>query len=126
MRFHFNSHELLKIKLSGSTMLETIVASIIFMIVFGMAMDFLTRILISNHKDNDSLPIESAFNKCQRQMARTEITVGEEIYAFDWGEIQVIVAPYKNELLEVKMNATTRDNRKVSYQYITANKNVRE
>lgn len=126
MRFQFNRHKLLRLRLAGSTLLETIVASVIFMIVFGMAMDILTRILISNHKDNENLVIESAFSKCQRQLTQTKITAGNETFTFDWGEIEVTVSQYGKELFKVELNAVTKANKRVSYRYITSNENIDE
>lgn len=126
MKFQYNNHKLLKIKLSGSTILETIVASVIFMIIFGMAMDTLTRILISNHKDNENLIIETALSKCQRELEKNRITIGNETFTFDWGEIHVTISQYENELFKIEMNATTKANKSVSYCYITSNENIKE
>lgn len=126
MKFLFNSHKLLTTKLSGSTILETIVAAIIFMIVFSMAMDILTRILISNHKDNENLIIESAFSKCEREIKRNGLTIGEQTYTFDWGEIQIAISQYGNELYKVEMNATTNEKKKVNYRYITVKEYTKE
>lgn len=126
MRSLFNNFKLLKIGLSGSTLLETIVASVIFMIIFGMAMDILTRILISNHKDNENLLIESAFSKCQRELTKNSIAIGIQTFTFDWGEIQVTISPYESDLFKVEMNATTKANKSVRYRYITSNENTNE
>lgn len=126
MKFLFNSHKLLTAKLSGSTILETVVAAIIFMIVFSMAMDILTRILISNHKDNENLIIESAFSKCEREIKRNGLAIGEETYTFDWGKIQIAISQYGNELYKVEMSATTNEKKKVNYRYITAKEHTEE
>lgn len=125
MRF-LSSNKKLFIRLSGSTILETVVASIIFMIVFSMAMDILTRIVISNHKDNESLIIESAFSKCKREIKRKGLTVGSETYTFDWGEIQINTSDYGNELFKIEMNATTNEKKRVSYRYILTQEDIDE
>lgn len=126
MRSLFNSRNLFTVKLSGSTVLETIVASVIFMIVFTMGMDILTRILTFNSKDNENLLIESAFNKCEREIERKGLSIGNEIYTFDWGEIQVTVSQYRNNLFEVEMNAKTHENKRVIYRYIATNESNQE
>ena len=126
MRFLVNNSKLLKNRLSGSTLLETIVASIIFMIIFGIAMDVLTRIIISNHKDNENLLIESAFGKCQRELTIRPTSLVNQTFTFDWGEIQVTISPYRRNLFKVKMNATTKANKSVSYRYIIFNENTKE
>lgn len=125
MRF-LSSNKKLFIRLSGSTILETVVASIIFMIVFSMAMDILTRIVISNHKDNENLIIESAFSKCKREIKRKGLTVGSETYTFDWGEIQINTSDYGNELFKIEMNATTNEKKRVSYRYILTQEDIDE
>lgn len=126
MRFPFNSYKLLIAKLPGSTILETVVAAIIFMIVFSMAMDILTRILISNHKDNENLIIESAFSKCEREIERKDLAIGNETYTFDWGKIQIAISQYGGDLYKVEMNAITNAKKKVIYRYITTKKHTKE
>lgn len=126
MKFLSSSKKLLIKKISGSTILETVVASIIFMIVFSMAMDILTRILISNHKDNENLIIESAFSKCKQEIKRKGLTIGNETYPFDWGKIQIIISQYGNELYKIEMNATTNEKKRVSYRYIAAKEYIEE
>lgn len=126
MRSLFNNFKLLKIRFLGSTLLETVVASVIFMIIFGIAMDILPRILISNNKDNENLLIESAFSKCQRELTKIPIAIGIQTFTFDWGEIQVTISPYESDLFKVEMNATTKANKSMSYRYITSNENTKE
>lgn len=121
MRFLSNSHPLLTGKLSGSTLLETIVASVIFMIVFSMAMDILTRIVISTQQNSKNLLIESAFHKCERKIKKEGLTAGTQIYTFDWGKIEVVISPYGNNLFQVEMNAIARKKKDMSYHYITTN-----
>lgn len=124
MRFRFNRLKSTAIKVSASTLLETIVASIIFMIVFTIVMDILTRILISNHKDNEYLIIENSFNKCERNMKQDKLSIGNRTYEFDWGEIQINISQYKDlqALFLVEMRAVTHEKREVNYRYITTDK----
>lgn len=125
MKFLFNSHKQAA-KVSASTMLETIVASLIFMIVFTIAMDILTRLFITNHKDNDNLLIESSFSKCNREIKKKGLATSKEIYTFEWGEIQVSISKYKEELFLVEMLAVTHEKKKVNYRYILADEIVGE
>lgn len=125
MRF-LSSNKKLFIRLSGSTILETVVASIIFILVFSMTMDILTRIVISNHKDNENLIIESAFSKCKREIRKKSLTTGSEVYTFDWGEIQINITDYGNELFKIEMNATTNEKKRISYRYILTQEDIEE
>jgi len=125
MRF-LSSKKKLFIRLPGSTILETVVACIIYMLVFSMAMDILTRIVISNHKDNENLIIESAFSKCKREIRKKSLTAGSEVYTFDWGEIQINITDYGNELFKIEMNATTNEKKRISYRYILTQEDIDE
>lgn len=118
MKYHFNKIKGLTLKVPASTLLEVIVAAIIFMIVFVMGMDTLTRIFIFNHKDNEELLIESSFSKCNRDIKTKELVMGDQTYIFDWGKIDINISHYKDKLFLVKMNALTNENREISYRYI--------
>lgn len=126
MKSRFNKKRLLCTKLKASTLLETIVASVIFMIVFVIAMDTLTRILVSNHKDNDFLVIESAFSRCINEMKNKELKIGEQSHTFEWGEIYVNISLYKEAVFQVHMQAVTREKREVNYRYLTTTKLIEE
>lgn len=120
MKYRFGRVSLLSTKVTASTLLETIVASVIFMIVFAMAIDTLTRIMIFDHKDSEYLLIESSFGKCDREMRSKKIIAGNESYTFDWGEIHVSITNDKKNLYHIEMNAVTKSKKEVSYQYIIA------
>lgn len=122
MRFQFNEIRQRCTKVKASTLLETVVASVIFMIVFIIAMDTLTRILISNHKDNDFLVIESAFNSCMHELENKELVAGENTYTFDWGEIHINISSYKEAVYQIHIQAITREKREVNYRYLSTNR----
>lgn len=121
MSFLSNSQKLSRIKLKATTILECIVASVIFMIVFVLAMDILTRILISNHKDNEFMVIESAFSRCIHEMKDCELTLGERTADFEWGKIHITISSYREELFLIQMKAITHEKREVNYQYLAVN-----
>lgn len=126
MKYLFSKKTGLLAKVQASTLLETIVASVIFMIIFVMAMDTMTRIAVSNQKDGEYLLIESSFNKCTREIKNKELAVGANTYTFKWGRIDVTVSPYTEKLFLVEMNAVTDRKREVSYRYIVADETNNE
>lgn len=126
MKYLFSKKTGLLAKVQASTLLETIVASVIFMIIFVMAMDTMTRIAVSNQKDGEYLLIESSFNKCTREIKNKELAVGTDVYMFKWGRIDVTVSPYTEKLFLVEMNAVTDRKREVSYRYIAADETNNE
>jgi hypothetical protein len=108
--------------LSGSTLLETIVASVIFMIVFVLAMDILTRLIVFDNEDADYLVVENDLRKCQRQICLNAITPETKTYKYDWGEINVEVSDYKENIYQVKMVAmTNKQHRQIRFRFLKAN-----
>ncbi len=109
-------------RVSGSTLLETITASVIFMIVFVMAMDTLTRLLTFDSNDSDYIVIENELNKCKKQVCREELRPGTRTYQYKWGEIDVEISHYKDQVFQVSMVATgQKKHRKTSYRFLQAN-----
>lgn len=126
MSYQFNKTSLFLTKLKASTLLETIVASVIFLIIFAMAIDTMTRMMVFDHQDSEYLLIESAFNKYEREMRNKEIVVGSENYTFEWGGMNVITTYYEDGLYLIEMNALSNSKKKVKYQYILADETVFE
>ncbi|MDR0938382.1 MAG: hypothetical protein LBN29_03355 [Mediterranea sp.] len=107
--------------LRASTLIETIVASIIFLCVFAMAMDTMTRLFASGRDDGDHLLVESAMGQRRRALERDGAPVpGSRTYVYPWGELRVDVRPYgeSSSVFEVDMRAVTLRKKEVAYRYI--------
>ena len=113
-------------KVTASTLLETIVASVIFMIIFTMALDTMTRIMTFDQKDDEYLLIESSFSKCEHEIKNKKIVIGDENYIFEWGNISVTITHYNEHLYLIDMSAETTGRKNVSYKYILANETIFE
>lgn len=108
--------------LSGSTLLETITASVIFMIIFVLAMDTLTRLMVYDNEDADYLLIETDLNKCRRQICMNNVTPDEDIYEYEWGKIDVKISTYKENIYQIEMIATTnKQHRQIRFHFLKAN-----
>lgn len=108
--------------LSGSTLLETIVASVILMIIFTLAMDTLTRLMVLDNEDADYLRMETDIDRCRREICKNDLVPGERTYEYDWGKIEVDISSYKEEIYQIEMIAiTNKQHRQIRFRYLNAN-----
>ncbi|MDR0893649.1 MAG: hypothetical protein LBN24_13755 [Mediterranea sp.] len=108
-------------RLQASTLIETIVASIIFLCVFGMAMDTLTRLFASGRDEADYLLVESVMNRQRRALEQHPPTgASAKSYPYRWGELRIEMHPYgeSSNLLEVDMQAVTLRKKEINYRFI--------
>lgn len=82
-----------KATLGGSTLVETIVASVLFLIVFLLAMEMLVRVG-GRQPDGVLLQMESDHQACVREFRSGDFPEGEYLRTYGWGEIAVEIEPY--------------------------------
>lgn len=111
-------------KLPATSLLETIVSSIIFMIVFIIAMHSLTHLLIYENRQPSYLVIESDMKKCCRLIEKEgiDVKVHEQFYSFSWGKISIKVSPYKDDIFLIHMVSEIENGQSISYHFLYANK----
>lgn len=68
-------------KLSGSTLLETLVATILFLLIFNIAIDALVR--VNKLRNADWVSMERDFN----QWRDTGVPVRDTMISYPWGTI---------------------------------------
>ena len=111
-----------KVKLSASTLIETITASVIFMIVFVIAMDALTAIMTHDTKDSDYIVVENEISKLRRNLIDNteEIRAGDNVYEFGWGEIRLNISEYRNNgIFLVDIDAVSLKGRRMAdYRFL--------
>jgi hypothetical protein len=109
-------------------LIETIVASVIFLCIFAMTMDTLTRLFTSGHDENDFLLIESAMSQHRRALEHQRLKAGSQSYTYKWGELQVNLQRYgeQKKLFQVDMRATTHRKKEIAYRYVTTCKEEEE
>ncbi len=108
-------------RLQASTLMETITASIIFMIVFVMAMDTLTRLLTFDKDGAEYIQVENELGRCRKLIRQSELRPETSTYLYDWGEIRVEILNYKENVFLVNMVATGKKQRTISYRFLQAN-----
>lgn len=104
-------------RLKAAALLETIVASLIFLLIFGMAMDALVHI----HKtsDPDCAVMERTFN----EFRDSSVAVSEGFCEYSWGAIRWLCKDVSEMegLVEVNVTATMKGGQKIEYRYLRNN-----
>lgn len=115
--------KLLTRKLPASSLLETIVSSVIFMILFVMAMHALTRLLVHENKHPHHLVMESDMKKCKRMIEKEGVDENAEdkYYAFPWGKVKVSVSPYKGDILLIHITPEIEGAQQAGYHFLHVN-----
>ncbi|MDR2936150.1 MAG: hypothetical protein LBU80_02255 [Rikenellaceae bacterium] len=83
----------LRQKLSGSTLIETVVASTLFLMIFLIAVETITRVQ-SVLPDDTLLRAAVDLQACAREFSERPGELGISLRSYDWGEIEVTVARY--------------------------------
>lgn len=110
-------------KLQATSLLETIVSSIIFMIVFIIAMHSMTNLLVYENRQPNYLIIENDMKKCRHLIEKEGIdeNVHEKYYSFPWGKVKVSVSPYKDSILLIHMVSEIEKGQSIVYHFLYAN-----
>lgn len=74
--------------------MEVVVASLLFMLVFCISMETLTRIYTLKH-DDSLLAVEMSLDAAVHEFSTGAFSDGEYTRSYPWGEITVCVEPYK-------------------------------
>lgn len=82
--------------LQGSSIIEVLVASLVFLLIFCITMETLTRIASVRH-DESMLSVEKDLQDTVHEFSVRSFTEGEHTRTYDWGEIDIEIKPY-NEL----------------------------
>ncbi|GEM_PF-1107211 len=112
----------LELNLSATSLVETIVSSIIFMIVFIIAMDALTNLLVYDQKNPNYIIVENDLKKCRRTIEKEgfDENINEKRYPYEWGEIKVSVSPYKDNVLLINMTSHVDKGQSIGYYFLYA------
>ena len=101
-------------RLKATTLLETIVASLIFLLVFGMAMEALVHI----HKVSD--PDWSAMEQSFNEFRDSSVVMSDGLRECSWGTMRwTHKSAFDTEgLVEINVTATMKDGQKIEYRYL--------
>lgn len=110
-------------KLPATTLLETIVSSVIFMIIFIIAMHSMTNLIVYENRQPNYLIIENDLKKCRRTIEKEGIdeNLKELYYSFPWGKVKVSISPYKDNILLIHLTSETDSRQSIGYYFLYAN-----
>jgi hypothetical protein len=91
---------LLKKRLAGSTLVEMIVASILFLVIFLLAIDTVTRVG-TLRRDDALLAVEMDLKACIQEFSTAGTPLGAYRREYGWGGIDVAVKPYR-EMADIR------------------------
>jgi hypothetical protein len=112
-------------KLKGSSMVEAIVASLIFITVFAISLTTLTRLTLRKDEGYVLLEAERAMAECSMRYGNGTWSEGEYNDDFEWGEITTVIAPYSDykRIQQVSLRVTIRGSRKtIEHRGLTVRK----
>ena len=117
----FRLHHCGKIRLRASTLVETLVASVVFLIVFGMAMT--SAVNLRKMQTPDWARIERDFNEFRKR-----IPENGEPYKYEWGRIEANCSDYQevSGLIDVQVTLILRDGRKTVYRFLYCEEKTNE
>lgn len=105
-------------------MLETIVSSIIFIIIFIIAMHSITNLFVYENRQPSYIIIENDLKKCRQSIEKEgfDINLGEYYYPFSWGDVKISVSPYKDNILLIHIASEVENGQSIEYHFLYADK----
>ena len=102
-------------RLKATTLLETVVSSLVFMIVFAVAMSAIPRINRISHPDWAAM--ERDFNACRDSVVTRE--PGTYAFKYPWGVLSFEKKEAGRGLMEVTATASMKSTQKIVYRYLS-------
>lgn len=108
----------MKTTLQGASLVEALVASVIFLTIFLIAMSSLVNIARIKVSGPSPVEIEDAVEECIAKFK--DESDDSRSYDFEWGVVEVDAKPYRasDRVLEVAASAKVKYGRTVVYRYI--------
>lgn len=104
----------LKQTLGGSSMIETIVASMIFLLVFTISLSTVTGLTLREDEGYALIEAERRLADCSGRYCDGTWAQGEYTEEFDWGKITVTITDYGDygQIRQVILRAALNNGRK--------------
>lgn len=100
--------------ISASTLMETLVAGVLFMTVFLITMSAATSIM-SVPNAGDLLEMERGFSLCLKEYLNDNPEHEKHEYKYDWGTISICETQYSENIRSVDMTADMNGGQTVTY-----------
>lgn len=110
-----------KKSLQAFSLIETIIASVFFMIVFLISMHTLTSLIKYDIADTGYLIMENELQKLRKGVILNESFPTEQYYTYEWGNVNIHITPYKRNVYQIKLTAVSKEkNKTISYRFLQA------
>ena len=107
--------------LQAFSLIETIVASVIFMIVFLLSMQTLTSLVKYDIADTSYLIMENELQKTRKNLVLHESFPTKQDFIYDWGEVKIDITPYMDNVYQVELTAVSKlKNKTINYRFLQA------
>ena len=107
--------------LQAFSLIETIVASVIFMIVFLIGMHTLSSLVKYDITDTNYLVMENEIQKLRKGIVLNESFPFEQDYVYEWGHINIHITPYKDNVYQIILTEVSKkENKTVKYRFLQA------
>ena len=107
--------------LKGNTLIETVTASVIFLIVFIASFSVLSALAPANTSGLEFIDADYRASGLYRELADGIHQDGEYSTQYDWGKISATLEPYfdYSDLQQLSITVTFNSNRKrIVYRYV--------
>ena len=106
------------VKLKGSSMIEVIIASLIFLVVFICSLSTLTALTLRSDEGYVLLEAERALTDCSRRYGTGEWAEGTYTDTYEWGGIVTVIATYDDydNIQQMLLRADLKGSRKTIEQ----------
>lgn len=108
--------------LKAYCLMETIVSSVIFMIVFLIGMHVLTQLAGYGRADTNSIVMEVELQKQRKRIAGSVLFPTKQNHTYNWGKVIVDIAHYRGTVFVVELKAIDKEKRKtIACRFLQAN-----
>ncbi len=117
----------LKKRLAGSSMVEAIVASLIFLVVFVLSLSTLTGLTLRRDEGHVLLEVERALADCFLRYGDGSRAPGNHTDEFEWGTVTTVIEKYDDyeNIQRVALRATISGSRKsIEYRRLVVRRSV--
>jgi len=111
----------LRQRVKADTLVEVVVASVIFLIVFMIGFETLTRLTIREDEGLVLVEADRCIGECFREFSNGRYPLGQYERKYEWGSIEAVIAPYRDyrSLQMLTLKALLRENRRrIEYHYV--------
>lgn len=115
---------LIHLHLRGSSLIEALVASVLFLIVFTLSLETLSRLTHRQSGGEIQIAMDHTMQACEREYIHAWCQPLAVVKTYPWGTIDITLTPYgsSSELLELTLSAvSTQTRQRIQRRHIIYN-----